>query len=322
VVDRDTLITPFCRNERQTHEILDIENLRAIRYNFLKPVDRKAHPLGLRRSGLAAFTLLELLVVISIIGILAALGFSALARAKAKAHAIECMNNERQLTLACLIYVDEHDDYFPYNYGYAGTLAMISGGKYYNWANNILNWDLDSYNTNSALLSIGGLGPYGSGVATMYKCPSDSVLSDRQRGAGWRNRVRTYSLNAMVGNAGEYTTGGTNINNPGYVQFFKSAQIPDPSRIFLFIEEHPDSINDGYFLNHIDDFEWYDLPAAYHNGGSEISFADGHVEYHQWQYPSTKPPALPRASGLPYDVPENERGDFQWLMDRTSIKAP
>src|SRR5215216_3393594 len=105
---------------------------------------------------MAAFTLLELLVVISIIAILATLGFSALARAKAKAHAIECMNNERQLTLACLIYVDEHDDYFPYNYGYDETEAAITAGKYYNWANNLLSWELDSLNTNSVLLGRGG----------------------------------------------------------------------------------------------------------------------------------------------------------------------
>jgi prepilin-type N-terminal cleavage/methylation domain-containing protein/prepilin-type processing-associated H-X9-DG protein len=269
---------------------------------------------------LAAFTLLELLVVIAIITILAGLLFTAVARAKSKAQTTQCLNNERQLTLFCLLYVDDHDDYFPYNYGYAETEAALESEKYYNWANNILNWDLESYNTNSALLTRGGLGSYNGGMVSIYKCPADSVLSDLQRGAGWTSRVRSYSMNAMVGNAGEFTAAGSNLNNPAYRQFFKSAQIPDPSHIFLFIEEHPDSINDGYFLNRIDSFEWNDLPASYHDLGAHVSFADGHIERHRWQFPSTTPPARPEAVELPFAVPVGERGDFQWLMERTSIR--
>src|SRR5205814_6987267 len=104
------------------------------------------------------------------------------------------MNNERQLNLGCLVFVDDHDDYFPYNYGYSETEEAIENETYSNWANNVLNWDLESYNTNSALLTKGGLGPYNAGVFSIYRCPSDSVLSDLQRGAGWSSRVRSYSL--------------------------------------------------------------------------------------------------------------------------------
>jgi len=127
-------------------------------------------------------------------------------------------------------------------------------------------------------------------------------------------------MNAMVGSPGIFAVGGINTNNPGYRQFFKSTQIPNPSRIFLFIEEHPDSINDGYFLNRIDSFEWNDLPASYHDGAAFISFCDGHIERHQWQLPSTQPPARAHAAKLPFAVPTDEMGDFQWLMDHTSIK--
>ena len=78
----------------------------------------------------------------------------------------------------------------------------------------------------------------------------------------------------------------------------------------MLTEEHPDSINDGYFLNKPDSLQWMDLPASYHNGAANLAFADGHLETHKWRFASTKPPARPgrgapaassasgRASGL------------------------
>jgi prepilin-type N-terminal cleavage/methylation domain-containing protein/prepilin-type processing-associated H-X9-DG protein len=61
----------------------------------------------------AGFTLIELLVVLAIIAILAALLMPALFRAKQKANATTCQNNERQLGLAALMYVGEHDGEYP-----------------------------------------------------------------------------------------------------------------------------------------------------------------------------------------------------------------
>jgi type II secretory pathway pseudopilin PulG len=53
--------------------------------------------------------LIELLVVIAVIGILASLVLGGVSRAKARAHAVGCMNNVRQLGLAFRLYVDDHD---------------------------------------------------------------------------------------------------------------------------------------------------------------------------------------------------------------------
>jgi prepilin-type N-terminal cleavage/methylation domain-containing protein/prepilin-type processing-associated H-X9-DG protein len=61
----------------------------------------------------SGFTLIELLVVVAIIGILASLLMPALAGAKRKARAIQCLNNERQLNLGLGMYAEDHDDYYP-----------------------------------------------------------------------------------------------------------------------------------------------------------------------------------------------------------------
>ncbi len=267
-----------------------------------------------------AFTLVELLVVIAVIAILAALLLPSLARAKSQARSVECMSNLRQLNLACLLYVDEWDDAFPNNYGYAQIEYLVSVNKYVNWVNNIMSWELETDNIDAALLRKGGLGTYTAGVPALYRCPNDNAVSDLQRQAGWKARTRSISMNAQVGNAGQFSAGGTNINNPGYVQFFRMSDIPDPSKIFIFTEEHPDSINDGYFLNHLDSFQWNDLPASYHGGGAQISFADGHVEKHVWLHSSTKPAARPDAAQLPFLPPDGESEDFLWLRERSSVK--
>jgi prepilin-type N-terminal cleavage/methylation domain-containing protein/prepilin-type processing-associated H-X9-DG protein len=277
----------------------------------VRPILRESSP-----AYAIGFTLIELLVVIAIIAILAALLLPVLGRARSRAEGISCLNNTRQLVLAWQLYADDYNGLLPYNLGMAGSSFRTN----INWVNNVMTWDTSSDNTNLATITDASLGPYAEGVTSIYRCPSDRALSSIQYAAGWSARIRSYSMNAMVGDAGVISSGGFNTNNPSYTQFFKITQIPQPTEIFVFLDEHPDSIDDGYFINRAYHWEWLHLPASYHNGAAAFSFADGHSALHRWLEPSTIRPPLPDAADLPLTIPKAEWGDFQWVTSHMSVE--
>ncbi len=248
------------------------------------------------------FTLIELLVVIAIIAILAAMLLPALARAKMSARATACENNIRQLAVAWAMYSDDNGGLLVNNSGTADTRAYRQS-----WVNNIEDWGMSPENTNPVFVLSGKLAPYVGNNLGVYKCPSDQ--SKAQDGP----RLRSYSLNSLVGDP----LIKPNRFNPGWLQFLRVSDFPGAANFWVFIEEHPDTINDGYFMNVWDQIQWGNLPASYHNGSANLSWADGHLERRRWIPNTVRPPVRGAVGGGFVPSPTT---DYLWLRQRTSIR--
>jgi hypothetical protein len=104
-----------------------------------------------------------------------------------------------------------------------------------------------------------------------------------------------------------------------YLQFIKQTSVPKPAKTWLVIDEHPDSINDGYFINNPQFNSWQDLPASYRNGACGFSFADGHSEIKKWLSWRSKFPVKFSYPNPPPNFDALGRLDFAWYLERTGF---
>jgi hypothetical protein len=130
--------------------------------------------------------------------------------------------------------------------------------------------------------------------------------------------------------------GGSDSDAQGYGRRYqKTSQmtLPSPSDLFIFCEEHPNSINDSTLAVQIanyslGDANWIDVPGNLHSGADPFSFADGHAETHQWQGSIVGAVKYIQGASIeavqPDDTAETaaDLKDLNWVQARTSYPIP
>jgi prepilin-type N-terminal cleavage/methylation domain-containing protein/prepilin-type processing-associated H-X9-DG protein len=274
---------------------------------YLKPSFHRCRQRG--------FTLIELLVVIAIIAILAGMLLPALGKAKSKTVGIQCMNNTKQLQLAFTLYAGDQ----------AEVLLACQDGlpdRRANWCTGDVSWG--SSNTGSNDVARSPMMKYVGNAFAVWKCPADQsfVVSGGRR----IPRFRSNSMSQVFG-YGEWLDGSSSgRNQTAWRTYSKEGNIVNPSQTWVFVDEHPGSINDAAFANQMRDAETanariIDMPASYHNGACGFSFADGHSEIKRWRGRTIQPKAV-FGQNVSLNIPAaDSRPDVLWFFQNTTASS-
>ena len=251
----------------------------------------------------AGFSQADLLTVIGVLVLLALLLTPALARTRVTDQAFQCRNNMRQLIQGWRMYAEDNSDKLP------NCFDWVWGAMSY-FANN-------TDNTNVTYLCTSLLGPYVRDVA-VYKCPADRSLAVEY--ASRLPRVRSVSISQSFS---EQNEGHLEDTRKGYYRHYLKAVdmvVPPPAKLWVMIDESPDSINDGAFAVQMDPYGsvWQDVPTILHDGGCGFAFADGHSDIKRWTDRRTLAMKVTYTTTSTYAVTQPNNPDIKWLEDRTT----
>ncbi|MGR3294740.1 MAG: prepilin-type N-terminal cleavage/methylation domain-containing protein [Candidatus Bathyanammoxibius sp.] len=233
------------------------------------------------------FTLIELLVVISIIVLLMAVLIPVLRSAREQGQRVVCLSNLRQLTLAWVLYAEDHDGKLVLGWTF-GRMGSSSQNVYLKgWLGRAFEFP----ESRSAVVENpdkGALWPYVRDIDA-YRCPrgwaghaatyemvtaaNGALLWTRMRGwhvPGRMNQERVIPA-VRVGSTVLKLTKLTDITSPGAGQravFLDRGHTKAASFYVPYLYPQWDSLNP---------------PPIHHSGGVTLSMADGHVEYWKWK---------------------------------------
>ncbi len=272
-----------------------------------------------KRNG-SGFTLVELLVVIAIIALLMAVLMPALSRAREQGKRAVCLNYQRQLTAAWMMYADDNSDKIvcgdSEEYGQVAappctttTLAYAAGGIHYNeWPWVLRDWALPPCWTTGAVfgpaekktqITNGALFRYVKDVKA-YKCPRANA--DETRSFSVVDQMNVTVIAAAVLNSN--------------VMLIKTRQdIKKAYERMIFVDDGgcEGATEGGWTVTFQSPPQWWDPPSARHGDGTTFSFADGHAEYHKWQESSTLVAAKQATAGF-IITPATQTRDIRWAQ--------
>jgi prepilin-type N-terminal cleavage/methylation domain-containing protein/prepilin-type processing-associated H-X9-DG protein len=210
-----------------------------------------------------AFTLVELLVVIGVIGILAGLLLTVLSSAKKRGRQAQCLNNVRQIGLALNLYHGDFDDQFP---------APDSVSRYGPQPEDWIHWQYGRGVTNSTIA------PYVSGFnASLFTCPSDEAARRLQaEGQLFREPYRySYALTSYDLDGGRNPGMASIITRDRKAYPFRITQVHNPVAKLMILEEARETIDDPRWVPH---GSKPNLVTDRHHHEGNVLFADFHVE--------------------------------------------